>query len=150
MIERFEVFASSINRIYRCVQKIKSSKMTEFGLKGTQVMCLVSLMKNQEGFTSAELSNICMEDKGAISRAVSNLEEKGLVVFDEQAGKRRYRAKIRLTEEGRNAAGQIVKIIEKSMLQAGNGLSDEEINIFYKGLDIISDNLLKICGDKGD
>ncbi len=150
MIERFEVFASSINRIYRCVQKIKSSKMTEFGLKGTQVMCLVSLMKNQEGFTSAELSNICMEDKGAISRAVSNLEEKGLVVFDEQAGKRRYRAKIRLTEEGRNAAGQIVKIIEKSMLQAGNGLSDEEIKIFYKGLDIISDNLLKICGDKGD
>ena len=150
MIERFEVFASSINRIYRCVQKIKSSKMTEFGLKGTQVMCLVSLMKNQEGFTSAELSNICMEDKGAISRAVSNLEEKGLVVFDEQAGKRRYRAKIRLTEEGRNAAGQIVKIIETSMLQAGNGLSDEEIKIFYKGLDIISDNLLKICGDKGD
>lgn len=150
MIERFEVFASSINRIYRCVQKIKSSKMTEFGLKGTQVMCLVSLMKNQEGFTSAELSNICMEDKGAISRAVSNLEEKGLVVFDEQAGKRRYRAKIRLTEEGRNAAGQIVKIIEKSMLQAGNGLSDDEIKIFYKGLDIISDNLLKICGDKGD
>lgn len=150
MIERFEVFASSINRIYRCVQKIKSSKMTEFGLKGTQVMCLVRLMKNQEGFTAAELSNICMEDKGAISRAVSNLEEKGLVVFDEQAGKRRYRAKIRLTEEGRNAAGQIVKIIEKSMLQAGNGLSDEEIKIFYKGLDIISDNLLKICGDKGD
>lgn len=83
MITRFETFVLSVNRIYRCIQKIKNKEMTEFDLKGTNAMCIITLMKSDEGFTAAELSNICMEDKAAVSRAVSYLEEHGLVSFDD-------------------------------------------------------------------
>ena len=79
MTHRFETFVLSINRIYRCIQKIKSQEMTELGLKGTHVMCLFQLRQYPQGLTAAELSHFCMEDKAAISRAISRLEELELV-----------------------------------------------------------------------
>ena len=39
MVDRFVRFVTSISQLYRCIQKIKSKEMTEFGLKGTHVMC---------------------------------------------------------------------------------------------------------------
>lgn len=145
MITRFETFVLSVNRIYRCIQKIKNKEMTEFDLKGTNAMCIITLMKSNEGFTSAELSNICMEDKAAVSRAVSYLEERGLVSFEDCGKKRRYRSKVRLTDDGKRVGEQMLKVIEKIMNEVGEGLNDEERKIFYKGLSVISENLIKIC-----
>ena len=145
MITRFETFVLSVNRIYRCIQKIKNKEMTEFDLKGTNAMCIITLMKSDEGFTAAELSNICMEDKAAVSRAVSYLEEHGLVSFDDCGKKRRYRSKVMLTDDGKRVGEQILKVIEKIMAEVGEGLNEEERKIFYKGLSVISEKLTKIC-----
>ena len=43
MIQRFDAFVSGITSCYKYIQRIKSMEMTEFGLKGTHVMCLYYL-----------------------------------------------------------------------------------------------------------
>ena len=54
--------------------------MTEFGLKGTHVMCLFFLHHTPEGLTAAQLCQLCAEDKAAISRTIATLKEKGYIV----------------------------------------------------------------------
>ena len=46
MLQRFQDFVTGITQCYRSIQKIKSTEMTEFGLKGTHVMCLFFLGQN--------------------------------------------------------------------------------------------------------
>src|SRR5699024_11963085 len=41
--DRFETFVLTINRIYRCIQRIKDREMEALGLKGSHVMCLFQL-----------------------------------------------------------------------------------------------------------
>ena len=67
MVDRFEQFVLYINQIYRCIQKIKSRVMTELGLKGPHVMCMLHLYQHPAGLTSAQLAELCMEDKAAVS-----------------------------------------------------------------------------------
>ena len=150
MTDRFEMFVTNVNSIYRSIQRIKSREMTELGLKGTHVMCLFNLRKSSDGLTSSELSALCDEDKAAVSRAVARLEEKGLVGLEYSEGKRRYRAKIRLTEEGTKVADSMVRLIENAVLRGGEGLTDDERKVFYRALGLISSNLRGFCEDKGE
>lgn len=145
MTERFETFVLSINRIYRCIQKIKSREMTELGLQGPHVMCLFQLRQNPDGLTAAELSALCMEDKAGISRAVARLEEKGLVRLEAASEKRRYRAKICLTSAGEKISGEMVQLIEQAVFWGGRGLSEAQRASFYDTLNIIAQNLNQIC-----
>jgi hypothetical protein len=73
MIQRFDAFVSGITACYKYIQRIKSMEMTEFGLKGTHVMCLYYLRQNPAGLTASQLCGLCAEDKAAISRTVSEL-----------------------------------------------------------------------------
>lgn len=150
MLKRFELFVITINQIYRSIQKLKTREMAEMGLKGTDVMCLVHLERHNEGLTAAELAILCVEDKAAISRAVSLLVEKGLVAYEESVGKRKYRAKLMLTKEGKKISTRMLALIGGAVMKGGDGLTDEERAIFYKALGIISANLqnLLLSGEK--
>ena len=77
MLQRFEDFVTGITVCYKYIQRIKSAEMTEFGLKGTHVMCLFFLHRHPEGLTAAQLCQLCAEDKAAISRSLAVLQEKG-------------------------------------------------------------------------
>ncbi len=145
MTQRFEAFVLSISQIYQCIQKIKSHEMTELGLKGPHVMCLFQLRQAREGLTVTELSGVCLEDKAAVSRAVSKLEELGLVRFQENGGKRRYRSKIRLTQAGGQVAEKMMSIIERAVQKGGRGLTDPQREALYSALGIIARNLSDIC-----
>lgn len=149
MTHRFETFVLSINRIYRCIQKIKSQEMTELGLKGTHVMCLFQLRQNPEGLTAAELSSFCMEDKAAISRAISRLEELEMVQLQENSGGRRYRARIYLTDAGKMAAEKVAALVERAVQRGGEGLSDAQRETFYDALGVIARNLEGVCAAEG-
>lgn len=141
MTDQFEKFVNSITQLYRCIQKIKNREMTELGLKGTHVMCLFHLKRHEEGLTAVELSNLCLEDKAAISRAISDLSREGLVAQEESGAKRKYRSRIRLTEAGKSAASKMVQIIESAVEKGRVGLSAGELDAFYKALNVISKNL---------
>ena len=71
MNQRFGLFVSSISKAYKQLQRIKKKGMEYFNLQGTQVMCMYYLGNNEEGLTVTELSELCVEDKAAVSRAIS-------------------------------------------------------------------------------
>ena len=146
MISKYELFSSSVSCLYRDIQKIERNEMTKFGLKGPHAQCLLALSRYPEGITAAKLCEICEKDKAAISRSVAELEERGLLMRIERNGLR-YRAVLKLTEEGRNAAGVVNEKARQAVEQAGEGLNDAQREVFYKVLALIADNLHAICKD---
>lgn len=137
MIDRFQAFVSGITICYKYIQRIKTMEMTEFGLKGTHVMCIFYIYHSEEELTAAQLCQLCAEDKAAISRTLVTLQEKGYV----ETGEKKYRAHLKLTKKGEKLAGQIDGLIEQWVLHGGDGLSEEERNSFYHALNLISSNL---------
>ena len=87
MIQRFQAFVTGITVCYKYIQRIKSAEMTEFGLKGTHMMCLFFLHHQPEGLTAAQLCQLCAEDKAAISRTLATLQKNGYIL----AGEKKYR-----------------------------------------------------------
>ena len=138
MIDRFQAFVSGITICYKYIQKIKTMEMTEFGLKGTHVMCIFYIHHSEEELTAAKLCQLCAEDKAAISRTLVTLQDKGYV----EAGEKKYRAHLRLTEEGKELARQIDSLIEQWVSLGGDGLTEEERDSFYNVLGMISTNLI--------
>ena len=138
MIQRFDAFVSGITACYKYIQRIKSLEMTEFGLKGTHVMCLYYLRQNPAGLTAAQLCGLCAEDKAAISRTVSELRSRGYITtLSEKA----YRAMLTLTSAGQELARKFDHLIEGWVTAGGDGLTDEERVDFYKSLSAIAENL---------
>ena len=102
MLQRFQSFVTGVTQCYKSIQKIKATEMTEFGLKGTHVMCLFYLSQHPEGLTAAQLSQMCAEDKAAISRTLAVLQERDYI----QAGEKKYRAPLCLTLPVRSWPGR--------------------------------------------
>lgn len=146
MVSRFEQFASSISAIYRDIQKIERDEMERFGLRGAYTQYLLAISRFPEGVTAAALSEICDKDKAAVSRAISEMLAKGLVnrkgIKDTL-----YRAKLTLTEAGRQAAEFVSKRAEIAVELAGKGLTDSDKHVFYATLDQITLNLQHISRD---
>ena len=138
MIQRFQDFLTGITTCYKYIQRIKSAEMTEFGLKGIHVSCLFYLSHNPEGLTSAQLCQLCAEDKASISRIVTDLREKGYI---EPGEGKNYRAPLRLTPAGMEIGKKMEPIIESWVSIGGVGLTDRERETFYEGLSLISKNL---------
>lgn len=143
MIQRFEEFTSNIAQAYKNIIKIKSHEMTEYGLKASNVTCLFYLGKHEEGLTATELCSLCMEDKAAVSKSLSVLKEKGYVVQEDEDKK--YKLKYFITDAGKTVYDEIGLIIANVVGRVGEGLTDEERNIFYKSLGIIVKNLDALC-----
>ena len=137
MLQRFQDFVTGITQCYRSIQKIKSTEMTEFGLKGTHVMCLFFLGQHPEGLTAAQLSQMCAEDKAATSRNLAVLQEKGYI----QTGEKKYRAPVRLTPAGEGLVRKMEGLIHQWVGVGGDGLTEEERAVFYRALEKIADNL---------
>ena len=138
MLNRFEDFVTGITECHRYIQRIKAMEMTEFGLKGTHVMCLYYLRRNPAGLTAAQLCGLCAEDKAAISRTVSELRSRGYITtLSEKA----YRAMLTLTAAGQELARKFDHLIEGWVTAGGDGLTDEERVDFYKSLSAIAENL---------
>ena len=147
MKERFSTFTVLIAKINRSIRKIKSEEMAEYNLKSPHVSCLYYLFKNGP-LTARELSDVCDEDKGALSRSLDYLESEGYISC-ESGSKKRYKTPLALTDTGREVAGRLVKKIDNVLDFVGRDMSDEERNGFYAALELICSDLTKIT-DKYD
>jgi DNA-binding MarR family transcriptional regulator len=116
--------------------------MREHGLKGTYAFYLLTLYTAKDSITAAQLCEMTQRDKADVSRAVALFQEKGFV---EAYGENRYRAPIKLTQEGKRIAAKIRKKADSALQTAGEGLSDEMRRNMYEALDIISANLKEMC-----
>ena len=135
MKERFEAFITGMTVCYKYIQRIKNVEMTELGLKGTHLTCLFYLSRRD--YTAAQLCQLCAEDKASISRTVADLRARGYIAPSEK----QYRAPLQLTEEGKKAAAQLEPLIHRWVLQGGDGLTEQQREVFYECLGIISTNL---------
>ena len=140
MITRFSQFTAYISELYWMIQKIEREEMEALGLKGPQAECLVAMSRRREGITAAELSTLCEKDKSAISRSISDLVSRGLVIRQGST----YRALLRLTEEGRKIAEQVNRKVALAVYRAGKGLTEEDRVALYESLERISCNIKKI------
>ncbi|MEA4969182.1 MAG: MarR family transcriptional regulator [Candidatus Pelethousia sp.] len=147
MEERFEAFVGLITQIYKSIQRIKGLEMTEQGLRGNHTMCLYNLGRHPDGLTCAQLTILCEEDKAAISRTLAELETQGYVRREAPAGSGKYRAKLLLTEKGQAAARFIRQRAESIVGQGGEGLTDNQREILYASLSLISQNLQSLPGE---
>lgn len=143
MLERFEQFSSSIAELYHYIQKIERVEMTKYGLKGPHVKCLIAMHRYPEGITAAKLCELCDKDKAAISRTLSELEQHGLVNRCSVNGNS-YRALLKLTPAGEEAAIQVAKKAQIAVERAGVGMTQQQREMFYTTLNLIASNLNKI------
>lgn len=140
MVDRFEKFSFAISEISRYWHKIATDEMEKYGLKGVHAVYLTAMQRYPEGITSAQLSEISGKDKADVSRCVSLMEKKGLVIR-EGVNKNLYRALLKLTDTGREAAGQVSERARIAVEVGSKGISDEHRKVLYDTLDLIASNL---------
>lgn len=146
MTSRFEQFSFAIYGIYRDILKIQRDEMIKHDLKGSYALYLTALHHNPEGLTATELCETCDKDKAAISRVISELEQKGLVTRVSTRDTF-YRAKLKLTEKGSIIAEQVDRAAGIAVELATKGMSDNDRKIMYECLGLIATNLRGICKD---
>lgn len=142
-MERFKTFTVLIAKINRSIRKIKNEEMAEFGLKSPHVSCLYYLYK-EDGLTAKELSDICDEDKAAVSRSILALEKLGYLCCESES-KKRYKAPLSLTEEGRRVAERLANKIDSVLDFVGNAIPEDERVRFYENLNSVCEDLQKFC-----
>ena len=147
MKNRFARFSLAISEIDRCWHKLAAEEMAKYDLNSPHAVYLTTLYDaNPEGITAAQLGELCGKNKADVSRMVAILEKKGLV-RKVAIGKNMYRAKLLLTEEGKQAAEHVRKRAAVAVELAGSGLSSEERETFYRALELITENLQKLSKD---
>ncbi len=138
MADRFERLAFSIAEITRAWHKLAADEMAQYGLKGPLAMYLIVLSRYEDGLTATQLSERVGKDKADVSRAVALFEEKGFLKKDEGHA---YRARLRLTDEGKRAARHIRKQARIGTAIVGSEISEQERAVFYKTLEYIAERL---------
>lgn len=146
MVGRFEQFCAAIAGIQRSIQRIERVEMAKFGLRGPHAQCLLAMYRNPEGVTAAQLCDLCEKDKAAISRMVAELEQTGMISRMDPEGKK-YRARLQLTEKGRQVAQSVNSTVYLAVSRAGVGYDPEHRQTFIRVLKTIEDNLQAICKD---
>ena len=144
MIDRFSRFSLSISEIYRYWHHLTASEMEKYDLKSSCGIYLIALNRHPEGITAAQLSEICDRNKADVSRAAAELERKGFLLREGA----HYRALLKLTAEGKQAAENICERAGKAVEAGGKGLSEEERTFFYETLEQIAGNM-KEMSQKG-
>ena len=140
MLNRFARFSLAISEIDRCWHKLAAEEMAKYELNSPHAVYLTTLYNFEEGVTAAKLGELCCKNKADVSRMVAILEKKGLV-RKEAIGGNLYRAKLVLTEEGKQAAEHVQQRAAVAVELAGSGMSEEEREVFYRCLELITSNL---------
>lgn len=144
MISRFEQFTFIISKINREIQKIERDEMVKKGYRGAFAIYLAALKRYDEGLTSVQLCELCDKDKAAVSRILAEMEEKGLIER-EKNNERGYRAKITLTEKGKEVAEFVNKRAETAVKTvSGKVMTDEQREVFYQTMELLYKNLQKV------
>ncbi len=143
MLDRFDTFTGYIFAIYRDIQKIQRREMEKQGLKGAYAQYLLALSRHPEGLTAAQLTEECEKDKAAVSRALTELEQKDLVTKSQGANS--YRACLTLTAAGKEMAEFVAKQAAHAVALASQGLPEADRPVFYGALSRISSILESVA-----
>lgn len=143
MVDRFERFSFAISEINRYWHKITADEMEKHGLKGPHSVYLTAMYRYPDGITASQVCELCGKDKSDVSRAMSLMEQKGLV-RKEGSHQNCYGGTFKLTEEGMAAAEHVRQRASLAVQIAGEDLSNENRAIFYESLEKIASKLREI------
>ena len=140
MLNRFARFSLAISEIDRCWHKLAAEEMAKYELNSPHAVYLTTLYTYDDGITAAKLGELCCKNRSDVSRMIAILEKKDLV-RKEAVGDNLYRAKLVLTDEGKQAAEHVQQRAALAVELAGIGLSDADREVFYRCLESITTNL---------
>ena len=140
MLNRFARFSLAISEIDRCWHKLAADEMSKYELNSPHAVYLTTLYDFADGITAARLGELCGKNKADVSRMIAILERKGLV-RKVAVGGNFYRAKLLLTDEGRQAAEHVKGRAALAVELAGAGMTDADREVFYRCLEQITTNL---------
>jgi DNA-binding MarR family transcriptional regulator len=143
-MENFSSFAISLENINKCINKIKSIKISEFGIRSAHFNCMMHIDLSSEGLTPTELSKDCGVDKAFVSRTTADLVKGGFIQTNKKFDDgRKYRNKYVLTEKGKEVIKETKTMIEKYFTELGEKIGEYEIKCFWRVVIAISDVLNK-------
>ena len=144
--ERFYLFVLRINCISKYINKLKFEFAPQIGVKNVHIFWIYELYTHPEGLTASELASRAMISRSLISREIENLLEGGYVQLQFNAdGKRvNYNSHITLTEQGVQLAKSITQKGMEVQSRVSEGISEEELVIFYGTLEKMQSNLKRI------
>ena len=140
MIERFERFSVVISEISRHWHRITTTEMEKYELKGAHSVYLAVMLRFPEGITANRICEVCGKDKSDVSRMMSIMEKKGMVI-KESVHQNQYKGVYRLTPKGKEAAEYVNERASLAVSLAGKDLSDETRAVLYSALESIEKNL---------
>ncbi|MBE6702986.1 MAG: MarR family transcriptional regulator [Ruminococcaceae bacterium] len=145
---RFEVFSPAVIQLAKTVQYLKSRKLAEHHLKGTNAMCLCYILDSQGGGLSAtELAKVCGIDKAQVSRCMAELTDLGYVYRNDMGG-RRYKQKYQLTDKGLTVADDLDNASRDIQNTLRKGISTEDLDRFYRCLSKICENFSDLLNEQ--
>ena len=141
--ERFYLFVLRINSISKYINKLKFDFAPQLGVKNVHIFWLYELYIHPEGLTASELASRAMISRSLISREIENLQANGYVEMEKNSkGKRmNYNALITLTEKGMELAKNVSKKGMEVQSRVNQGISNEDLIIFYSTLEKLQNNL---------
>ena len=141
--ERFYLFVLRINSISKYINKLKFDFAPQLGVKNVHIFWLYELYVHPEGLTASELATRAMISRSLISREIENLLENGYIQMQKNSkGKRmNYNALITLTEKGVELAKNVSKKGMEVQSRVNQGISEEDLIIFYSTLEKLQNNL---------
>ena len=98
-----------------------------YGLSKIQAFYLVCLYKNDQGLTLNQLNDMTGCDKANTSRAISDMEVKGIVDRNNKDIEKKYG--VYLTDKGKEITSEFVQAIKLDIKESLTVLTSEEVNV---------------------
>jgi DNA-binding MarR family transcriptional regulator len=148
--ERFNQFVQLIEGVHKSVAKIRMSYAPLLGVKSVHLFWLYELLSHPDGLTASSLAANGKIDRSLVSREIEELREGGYVDVVGGVGEKRknYNSRIVLTEKGAELARTIALLAMTVQNEADTGVSEEELNAFYRTLGKLNENLALLAERK--
>lgn len=118
------------------LQKFKAS---EVGLTREQWSVLAILWK-EDGCSQQKIADATNRDKPSITRLIDNLVKEGFVKREPHDTDRRTNL-IYLTEKGKNIEQSVMNVVDETIDQSTEGLTQEQTLIIRDAFQLIYDNI---------
>lgn len=138
---RFEKFTLLIDGIHKSISKLKNKRVPTLGIKSVHVLWLYQLMHHPEGLTAAQIAAAGMVDRSLVSREIEALMSDGYIT---RMKSRRYT----LTESGAALALTIEDMVKGVQDDADEGITEEELLLFYAVLEKLHANFTRMTEKK--
>lgn len=143
-MNNFSAFAVSLENLNKYINKIKNTKISEYGIRIAHFNCMMHIDLSAEGLTPTEISEDCGIDKAFVSRTTADLIKGGFIRINQKFNDgRKYRNKYVLTEKGQNVIEETKALIEKYLTEVCGKIGEFDMNSFVRAILSINEGMNK-------